>query len=241
MEQQNPQCEPTFLYETKSGFAFETSGQVIPIFDREAGSIGWYDFGFSSQCDSSIDKLYLPEPAMPLDGPSESYCQSEVHFLENFHRVPQENMPTISVSNDEISDATISFGSTTCFYVGTVVQDQIQWSRLCFNQRENLLIEHRTDGSPLLAGKEYLVSRSEQERTEASAADHVTHLESLTLSRENSGTKKFSMKVRELISFAPRTCSEYMGLSCGWLTSWSRYTRSVLPCLSSVITSPQIS
>lgn len=224
-----------FRYETQSGFVVETRNSVLPLFNADDRSIDWYSFVQPSHADSYLFLL------------SEQHMQAQ-HFSSDlsatfdlpagdsyFFGLPQHELQMHSFNQDAVSaDSTplALFNSPTfvpCFYVRTAAKDHVQSSRPYFERYKNRIISQKH--SRLRAGKDYFVSPCEQERIEASAKDHVTHFESLILSRDHSNPKFLSTVFRELKRFGRRWLknSNSFGTRSNF---WPRFTLPNGVCLS---------
>jgi hypothetical protein len=205
----------TFQYRTDSGFAFETFNKVLPVFNAEEQSVGWYNFEPSSPWDLySLPKQELQSPYLGETGEGEWIGHSAIAFLADPEPV-----------------AIADFFIDSRFDVRAAVEGWIRSARQCFERLEKRLVDHNPVRLLLMAGRKYLVSRTQRERTEAAADDHTTHLELLTLSRDHSGQTSFSAVFRGLREFGWRLWSQliYRNSSSIFCTPWSR-TRSSYCC-----------
>jgi hypothetical protein len=225
----NAKC---FRYETGSGFAFETLNGVLPVFNPYDSRVTWYDFESRAS-----DDLYFSR-----------WLQRAI-LNERVKSIVDSATAAVRQENEANTNwlgltAFPSLEPPTCastFYVGTVVGDQIQFSLQCFGTYVGCVVEHNPGHAVLLAGGQYLVSRSERERTEASARDHSTHLEYLTLAREHSNQNFFSTLDHKLKEFGWRTWLRDLGLSNGASKVWSLFTSALPPCPSYSIVFSQMS
>lgn len=232
------QDEP-LRYQTSSGFVVQTFSwdQGLPFFDSAHNSMVWY------QPNASFEGgLTQTDFCCSNQGYSAEYAQ-----FSDWIDLPASYNTEIVVWTNDSSDSQVcldlsvptvdQFDCAHTFYVASVVENQVQSSLRCLEQTEKQIIGHRPHRLVLMAGREYLISRFERERSEASARQHVTHLEVLILSREHSGQSAIPGKAQDSRFFGWRTWSRHSGSSSFWSTLWSRSTRVASPCLSSGITS----
>jgi hypothetical protein len=209
------QTAKVFRYQTVSGFAFETSNKTLPVFNADDKSVAWYSFEQPSLWD-----LYL----LPQEKVQTLYFgeAGQAEWIGNADAVlTGSELPAID-----------NFLVESRFNVGTTVEGWIQSACQCFERLENRLVDHNPVRLVLMAGRKYLISRSQREGTEAAADDHTTHLELLTLSRDHSERTSFSAVFRGLREFGWRLWSQLTSRSFSsiFCSPWSR-TRSSYCCL----------
>ena len=188
-----------FQYATASGFAVETLNPVLPIFNADDKSVDWFDLSVPS-----LNNLYFSPYLDPLFRNS---------YLDKSGVTVLAPVATARSCSDEANTNRVDFTSTQwfdpfesypSFYIGTTVEEGIQLSRQCLGASESRIIDHKPSRCVLMAGAEYLVSVAQRETTEASARDHVSHLEFVMLSRDHSNPNVFSTLGQRLKAFGGR-------------------------------------
>jgi hypothetical protein len=230
-----------YRYETNSGFAVESCSSVLPLFNADEKSVRWFDFPLLSAEAKSVQWYSFPLASqeffsLPIgqtdiqtlwfdQDPSVSFGLADAaQQFDNFHELLH-----FELTNPAFNHCTDGFS----FYLGSVVEKQIEFSRQCFRKRENRIVDHKQGRSLLLAGHKYLVPRCAQERTKVSAKHHTTHLEFLTLSRDHSNQNLFSAAIHKLKGFGWSIWRKYFISSHGASDGLAGILRSGPWCASS--------
>jgi hypothetical protein len=209
-----------YRYETESGFAIESHNGVLPVFNADDKSVDWYEFPPTSLTDIysspvALQKLQLLAFAQDADAGVTTAMSGQLYTnfaiaLHNWMTAPLPFDPDSSLSN---------------FHIWVSVDDLILDSRRGLGKCERRIVDQRHICALLMAGQVYLVSQDEQERTEKSAKDHVTHLEFLTLSRDHSDSNLFSAAIHKLHRFAWRVLRKCISSSFRVSNCLARATR----------------
>jgi hypothetical protein len=215
-ENLNQTLPTAFQYETESGFSVETSNQVLPVFDPDDKSLEWYNFA----------SPHVPATCFA--------SRQTLDFDSDTTALRSENSAGAIYVDSTACSLFDPLAATPFLCVSSVVQEQIQYSCRVLEQQERRIVGQKRR-LVLMAGEEYLVARCDREKTEASAEDHITHLEFQTLSRNRSNSNFFSTAVQKLKEFGSRIWFKDLNFSCAGSTFWSRFTRSEQPCPSLVI------
>jgi hypothetical protein len=234
MRIENFQHAKVFRYETESGFGIETVYNVVPVFNMDEKSVDWYNLAFSPLI--KFDSLRVPQQKMQMYRFSEGIA--DFNLIETTQG--WVNYANTIYIDSSVSSTFATLPSPPDFYVGTFALDQVQLACQCLQRHEKRIVDHNCGHSLLMAGHEYLVSRDEQERTEASAKTHVTHLEFLTLSRDHSNPNLFSTALKQLRKFGWRTWFTISQLSGERSNSWPGFTLWRHLCPLSAITSGHV-
>jgi hypothetical protein len=207
--------EYDFRYETPNGFEFGTCKSVVPTYDSESKSLGWYDF---TRLQSEVLTIFYPQTS---PGTSDSF-----HGLNNtvidFEALQQYQSEACSGSLQ--LSVPLVFDSLNEFApFGSLIPQWVESVSECLGPRNDAVLRHVNRRSLLMAGVEYLISRGEEERQQVSAKEHVTHFQFLTLAREHSYVKLFRSGLIELKRFCRRICRKISHLhgicSRGWQRS----------------------
>jgi hypothetical protein len=251
MKIEDVQPAKVFRYETESGIAVETYSRALPVFNADDRSFDWYDL-------ASVPLANLNSLRVPLQWTRVHWFSDDAILSFSSIRLNKwygnyastieldfsapNALEGTAIFVDMSASNAVNLNWLACipdFYVATVVDERTQFSRKCLGKHENRLVYHKPGRSPLMAGKEYLVSRCEQERTEASAKIHVTHLEFLTLSRDHSNTNLFSAAIHRLSRFGWRIWRKYSSIFGSRSNFWPRFPLLQQLCPSFAIISSE--
>jgi hypothetical protein len=209
-------------FETASGLFVETFDQAIPIYDAEQAAINWFDI-----------------PSRPIVN-DERDCPEQSNVNVYASKLFSDFITALSLKEIQrsISDAGVCsdpnvfaidqfFAITPTFQFDTAVASGVERARksLAYQSR---LVGHRIRKAVLLAGRRYLTSASDRERTELSAKSHVTHLEFLALSRNHGSAPVFPAVFAGLRGLSGGRCSVLLNLLCDVSNRLSHFMSAAL-------------
>src|ERR1700720_3933847 len=217
MENEHLQDDNIFRYQTESGFTAETFNQVLPAYNIQAKSLGWHDF-VQLQFDDFYGEPNLQ--ALVFDQIPDAVIDGQHIYAAPSAQTWEFNQLFETVADGQHRCYVVQ----SSFHVAAIVERQVQHVLQCLGRFVIRIVGHISLSVPLMAGAEYLVSREEQVRTQASAKDHIVHLELLNLSREHSDLSLFSIELRKLKRPGWRRCLVLCGSFGSYLKVWMPFT-----------------